>query len=208
MLVVSSRSCPYCKHDVLMPIESTQEVEAENKRIRGEHLRKILAGVGLLRRNHVSCFASATFLHNMTFKHTDHNSMMLYPQWPWPSLHLWVVVGENHLPPWSLLIMILPWVQCGGVGADNKPFAYEQRNCHCYAPKWHLVTQHDGHLEPKKMNNWEKSPHHVNLILIWIIHLQAWLCHCDMARSLFFWKNMSINDIAMWESHISIRDFA
>jgi hypothetical protein len=23
----------------------------------------------------------------------------------------------------------------------------------------------------------------------------------------FFWKNMSINDIAMWDSHISIRDF-
>jgi hypothetical protein len=39
-----------------------------------------------------------------------------------------------------------------------------------------------------------------------LMHLQAWLCHCDMARS-FFWKNMSINDIAMWESYISIRDF-
>jgi hypothetical protein len=41
------------------------------------------------------------------------------------------------------------------------------------------VLQHVGH-HPKELE-----------------HLQAWLCHCDMARS-FFWKNMSINDIAMW----------
>lgn len=36
-----SRPCPYCKHDVLMPIETSQEIEAENKRIRGDHEQKM-----------------------------------------------------------------------------------------------------------------------------------------------------------------------
>jgi hypothetical protein len=97
---------------------------------------------------------SGTFLHNMAFKHTDHNSMMLYRWWPWPLLHLWVHGSENCLLP-----SIMPsyynspmsaWVLQCVVRANNKPVAYEQRNCHCYATNQHIKMQHDGHLEPKE----------------------------------------------------------
>ena len=41
--------------------------------------------------------ASGTFLHNMAFKHTYHNSAMLF--WPWSLLHLWIHGGKNHICP-------------------------------------------------------------------------------------------------------------